>query len=60
MITHMVKLLLALFVFGTVISGCSHTVYVTQQQQTFHDHEAMKHKTIVNKTKKPKKYTRQY
>jgi uncharacterized protein YceK len=51
---HILKLFLVIFVLSITFSGCSHTVYVTQQQQSFHDHKAMKHDKIVNKTKKPK------
>ncbi len=52
--SHILKLLLGLFVCAILLPGCSHTAYVYQQQQSFHDYKAMKHEKIVNKTKKPK------
>lgn len=51
---YIVKLLLGVFVCSIGLSSCSHTAYVTQQQQSFHDYKAMKHEKIVNKTKRPK------
>lgn len=51
---HILKLLVLSFVLSIGFSACSRTVYVNQQQQSFHDHKVMKHDKIVNKTKKPK------
>ncbi len=48
------RLIIGLSVACTLLSGCSETVYVTQQRQTFNDYKAMKHDKVVNKTKKPK------
>lgn len=42
-----------IFCLGS-LGSCSHTVYVRQQGQTYHDYEAIKHDKVVNKTKRPK------
>ncbi len=54
---YILKLLTGLFVcfFCTAgLSSCSHTVYVRQQGQTYHDYEAITHDKVVNKTRRPK------
>jgi hypothetical protein len=54
---YILKLLLGVFVSIFCMAGlssCSHTVYVRQQGQTYHDYEANKHDKVVNATKRPK------
>lgn len=54
---YILKLLPGLFVCIICLGGlssCSHTVYVRQQGQTYHDYEAIKHDKVENATKRPK------
>lgn len=37
-----------------VHTGCSQTVYVRQNGQTYHDYEAIKHERIEKKESRPK------
>lgn len=51
---YSIKLFLLIFVCSIGMNGCGRTVYVRQQQQTYHDYKAIKHNKIVNKTRKPR------
>jgi hypothetical protein len=48
------RLILLSGLFLMVLGGCSETVYVRQQGQTYNDYKAMRHDKVVNKTKRPK------
>lgn len=53
------RLILCFSTICTLLAGCSETVYVTQQRQTYNDYKAMKYGEVINKTKKPKVRTKQ-